>query len=588
MVARRCARSVCGRFGGRWRVTGRAGARTAAPPVSSAGSANRRERRAGVFGFNVRAPTDCPARASPCRGSLPPGLRRTPRNSPEHRARHQTRAPGIVEVEQSADQLAGAVQPRNRTLGGVEDTAPGVDPQAPERESDSAGHGIGLERRRVEALRPVRLRHLEPVGAASVLDRRVERDIGAHGVVVGPDGAEEPLRVDALELPGQRLEGVGGHLRHLADPVLVAQQVHHLRVEHLPCELSRLLQHRPAVPGVGVVAEVRAFVDETLPVGIHHDAERIAVLLEVVADRQIAERGCVPVPPHGVASRPVPVRHRAGFERHPDSVARVEPRAPDPCEIPAGAEVAGAPLGVRLEAAAGEHHRPSARLEFAVCSAHGDTPHRAALLDERHRARLVQDLDAFALAGLRKVRHEAGTAPPRLHREAAPEPEAPVHPERLPAVRRLEADPLVPHPHHGVEAVLDENLDQVRIAAKAGHARHVVVVLLARVLPEVGVPDLLRGEVHHLDEILDAGEHHPHRARRVAAVPSALGFGRRLQDHRVRAPLPRRQRGAHRRVAGSHHDHVAFQCPHRLFPSFRDATARTRIMPPPAGLNRNP
>ena len=257
-----------------------------------------------------------------------------------------------------------------------------------------------------------------------------------------------------------------------------------------------------------------------------------------------------------MASRPVPIRHRPGFERHADPVPGVEARPPHPCEVPAGAEVAGAPLGVRFEPSAGEHHRPPPHRERALPPAHHDAAHRPAFLDERHRARFMEDPDALACAALLQILDQPRTAAPGLHREAAPEPETPVHPERLAAVGGLEADPLAAHPHQGVEAVLDEGLDQIRMAAEAGDARHVVVVLLARVPPEIRALDLPCGEVHHLDEILDPFEYDPHRARGIAAVASALGLGRRLQNQHLRTLLPGGQRGAHGRVAGPGHDHV--------------------------------
>ena len=58
----------------------------------------------------------------------------------------------------------------------------------------------------------------------------------------------------------------------------------------------RLLQHHAAVFRVGVIAEIGALVDEALAVGVDHDAERIGVLLEMVADREVAEFRRVAVP----------------------------------------------------------------------------------------------------------------------------------------------------------------------------------------------------------------------------------------------------------------------------------------------------
>ncbi len=123
-------------------------------------------------------------------------------------------------------------------------------------------------------------------------------------------------------------------------------------VENLPGELARLLEDDAAVFGVGVVAEVGALVDEAPAVRIDHDAERIGVLLEAVADREVAEFRRVEVPADRVAARPVAVRRGADVERHADAVAGVEARAAHLGELPAGPEIARAPFGVGFEAAA--------------------------------------------------------------------------------------------------------------------------------------------------------------------------------------------------------------------------------------------
>src|SRR5437764_178614 len=101
-----------------------------------------------------------------------------------------------------------------------------------------------------------------------------------------------------------------------------------------------------AVLGVGVVAEIRALVDEPSTRGVDHDPERVGVLLEGVADGEIAELRRVVVPADGVAARPVAGGRGSDLEGHADAVAGVEARAPDLRELPAGAEIAGAPLGV--------------------------------------------------------------------------------------------------------------------------------------------------------------------------------------------------------------------------------------------------
>jgi hypothetical protein len=96
------------------------------------------------------------------------------------------------------------------------------------------------------------------------------------------------------------------------------------------------------------------------------------VLLELVADREIAELGRIHLPLHGVAARPVAPRRSADLGRHADAVAGVEARAAHLGEVPARPEVAGAPFRVSLEAAAGQHDRLGVHVAFraVVADAH--------------------------------------------------------------------------------------------------------------------------------------------------------------------------------------------------------------------------
>src|SRR5690606_20684159 len=110
-------------------------------------------------------------------------------------------------------------------------------------------------------------------------------------------------------------------------------------VEDLPCELAGLLQDHPAVARVGVVAEVVAFVEEAPAFGVDADSPRIRVLLESVADGEVAELGRVALPCDGVAARPVAHGRGADRERHLDSVAGVEARPANLRQLPTGAQV---------------------------------------------------------------------------------------------------------------------------------------------------------------------------------------------------------------------------------------------------------
>src|SRR5438105_9075754 len=195
----------------------------------------------------------------------------------------------------------------------------------------------------------------------------------------------------------------------------------HFRVEYLPRELMRLRQDFPTVFCVRVVAKVAAFVDETLPQGVDHDAERIAVFLEAVADDQIAEFRRVAVPPHCVATGPVAAGRRADVERHCDAGASIETSPADLCQIPSGTQVARPPFGIRLEASRREHDSTRRHGRRARISAYHDAVDAAVIRDQSVRACAVPDLDARALRRLRQEINQARSAARYFDGQAAPE-----------------------------------------------------------------------------------------------------------------------------------------------------------------------
>src|SRR5687767_10952715 len=73
----------------------------------------------------------------------------------EHRAVGESRAAGIVEPEDPAHQLARGVQALDRLAVGIDHLRVRVDLQAAEAERDAAGDSVGLERRRVQRVRPI-------------------------------------------------------------------------------------------------------------------------------------------------------------------------------------------------------------------------------------------------------------------------------------------------------------------------------------------------------------------------------------------------------------------------------------------------
>ena len=334
-----------------------------------------------------------------------------------------------------------------------------------------------------------------------------------------------------------------------------------------------------AVLGVGVIAEVRAFVDEALSGGVDHDAQGIAVFLKAVADGQIAERRRVAVPADGVAAGPVAGRHGADVKRHADAVAGVEARTADRRQVPAGAEIPRPPFGVGLEAARRQHHGARPDIEGVVAFAGDDATDRALLDDQLHGPGSVKDFHAGALDCRRQPVYQPRPAAPGFQAQSTPELEPAVDLERLAAEGRLEADALFAHPDQGFEAVVDERLDQVRVGPVAGEAGHVVEILVAGVGAEIGVLDLFVGQLrHHLQKVLDAIVGKPDGAGGEAAVSAAFVKRGSFQHQHGCTLFTSRQRRCHRCIAGADNHHIAFAFAHFtfLFPKGRSPGAFSR------------
>jgi hypothetical protein len=403
------------------------------------------------------------------------------------------------------------------------------------------------------------LLNFEPHRAAPVLHRHVERNVGAHRLVVFLDLAQAVLRVNALELRHQFLQRIGPRLGHAFDAVLVAQYRDDLGIEDLPREHAGLLQHHAPVFGVGVVAEIRPLIDEALTAGVHHDAPRIAVLLEAVADREIPEGRGVEIPAHGMAAGPVAPRHRPDVERHLDAEPGVVTGAAHLGEVPARAEIARAHLGVRFEPAAGEHHGPGTDLDLPALVLCLNAQHAPVIVGEqRDRGRFVEDPDALALARLVLVLHEAGAPAPGLGRKPAPELVAlVVDLVRLAAIARLELYALLAQPHQGLEAARNQELAQVGIGAVLRDAAHVVEVIVRGVGAEIVGLLFFLGEIgDELRQIVHPVVHHPHDAGGVAAVAAAFLKRGGLQHDDAHAALARGERRAGGGVAGADHDDI--------------------------------
>ena len=381
------------------------------------------------------------------------------------------------------------------------------------------------------------------------------------GRVVLAHGLDERRLIDRGvfgHLVGQLLDRVGRDLRHLPDAVLVALQMHDLLVEDLPRKLVRLLQYQPAVFGIGVVAEIGALVAEPLASGVDHDRERVGVLLEIVADRQIAEFGRVVVPPDRVAARPVAVRHRADIERHLDAAAGVEAGAAHLREVPARPEIARAHLGIGLEPAGRQHDRLARDRRRLALDIGDDAVHAVIIGHQPLAARLVGDVDAVLLQRVEQPLDETGTAAPRLQRQPAPEHELALMLEGLPRIHRREADALRAHPQQRLLALRDQQLGHVRVAAVVGQPAEIVVILVLRVGAEIRGRQLLLGQVAEFQQVIDAVIDKAQRACRIARVAAALVERRRFEHEHPRAALARRQRRAHPGIPRPDHDDIIF------------------------------
>src|SRR5262249_52788342 len=160
------------------------------------------------------------------------------------------------------------------------------------------------------------------------------------------------------------------------------------------------------------------------------------------------------------------------------------------------------------------------------------------------------------LRDLRERIHQPRAAADRFQREATPELELVVDLEGLPAPGRSEAHAFFSHPQRGGEALLHQDLGEIRIAAVLRDPRHVVEELVGRVRAEVGALALLLRQIDQLREVVRAVVDDAQEARGEARVAARFVLGRALEHQHLLRRLLRRQRGAQGGVAAAHHDHV--------------------------------
>ena len=287
----------------------------------------------------------------------------------------------------------------------------------------------------------------------------------------------------------------------------------------------------------------------------------------MIADGEIAEFRRVQLPLHGMATRPVAARRGADVERHADAVAGVVTGAAHLGEVPAGSEIARAPFRIGLEAAAGEHHRFGAQFAHVAMLAHAHAFDAVAVEQQIEPARRIADVDAALFRRRGEHIDQARAAADGFDGEPAPELELALDLERLAAIDRNEPHALVAHPVERVEALGDEQLDQIGIGAVLRNPRHVVIELVGGVSAEIGGFDLGRRKIgdQRLD-VVDAVIDDADRARGEAAVAAGFFLGRRFAHDDAGAGFLCRQRRAERRIAGTDHDHIRNLIWHFLAP----------------------
>ncbi len=161
-------------------------------------------------------------------------------------------------------------------------------------------------------------------------------------------------------------------------------------------------------------------------------------------------------------------------------------------------------------------------------------------------------------------------------REPAPELELAVDLECLPAVDRNKPHALLAHPVERVEALGDQQLDQIGIGAVLGNARHVVEELIGGVGAKIRGLDFGRREIGHQRlDVVDAVIDDADRTCGEAAVAAGFVLRRRLAHHHLGALLLRRQRRTERRIAGADNNHIRNLIWH-FFPLVTPPLARRR------------
>src|SRR5262249_7377742 len=337
-------------------------------------------------------------------------------NPAEYRTSHKASAARIIKIEKSSDQFTSGMQAGDRLAVRIDHARRCIDLQPAEGEGNTTGHRVSLKWRLIDSIGPVQFIDRQAFGPSSILDVRIEDYVCANGPVVCLDCLKRTLCIHIVKFFHELLERVGANFSNLLDAIFVTQQRNNLFVENLPGELARLHQDRAAVFCIGVITKICTFVHEPLAVCIDHNAPRIRMLLEVVANGEVAEFWCVAVPADRVTAGPVPGWHSANFECHANAIASIETGAAYLGELPTRAKISGAHLRVGLETSSRQHHAFCLDFNGAAIVFHAHAFDTIIVRDKRQSARIVSDSYAI-LTGDFSVRFDkSGSAAPSFDR----------------------------------------------------------------------------------------------------------------------------------------------------------------------------
>src|SRR5450759_4391716 len=137
-------------------------------------------------------------RRHPCILCETPGA--TAGQTSEHRTARKSARSGIIEIENTSEDLACCKEAGNGLVVGIHHLGFVGDFESAESKSNAASNGVCLERRRIDGLRPVRFWHDETNRAFPILDVWIERHLFRHRLIELADRLETLRLVDVLQL----------------------------------------------------------------------------------------------------------------------------------------------------------------------------------------------------------------------------------------------------------------------------------------------------------------------------------------------------------------------------------------------------